>query len=194
MKFKLNTPVLLLIVSVFWGYTIGGYAAGFSINAEVDRTEVAFGESLQLVITIVQETGGMFGSSIGAPKLAQIPGFDIAGQSSSHNMTIVNGVGQVQVQTVLELVPQGPGKKEIPSLTVRGPDGKSYSTNPITVTILKPSESPTSEPEATEDVTSSEHGIGFRTGLFLVFLVIALVIAVPLVFSWFLNRNRKPNY
>jgi len=171
-------------------------AQEYSINTQVDRTTVNFGESLNLTITLTQSLASTGGKGLGAPNINTIPGFDIISRQSAHNMTMVNGVGQIQVQSIFELVPQKAGDLVIPSLSVRGPDGKTSSTKEIPIKVKPPNEEPeqTKEKESTppeSDDTEQRSGMSLIKGAFIFFAVIALVIAAPIFLSWVLNRDTK---
>ncbi|NLI75579.1 MAG: protein BatD, partial [Candidatus Riflebacteria bacterium] len=193
--------VALLLILMGYGLGVAG-AADFSIEATVDRTKVKFGESLQLVITVTQSLGSGGGERLGAPQVSKIPGFDIAGQRTSHNMTIINGVGQVQLQTVVELVPQEPGNFNIPALQLQGPDGKVHATKPIAVTVLPPAPdeeaaaaggSPADDAAAADE--SGEVPAGSRVGKILVvaLFVLGAIIGAPILLSFLLNRGARPS-
>ncbi len=171
-----------------------------TIDATVDKKTVQFGESLTLVITITQSLGAGGGTGVGAPRITSIPGFDIAGQRSSQNMSFVNGVGQVTLQTAYELVPQGPGEHVIPALSIRGPDGKTHTTQPIQISVKPPSEekegadakeTPDDPPE--DEPSRTREGFSFTRGLMVVVLVVVLVIGATMLFAWFLGKSTTRN-
>lgn len=187
---------LLLLAYVFClpGFLWG---ADFTLESQVDKTELHFGETLKLILTISQPFSGYGGASIGAPQISEIPGFDIVGQRTAQNMTVVNGVGTIQIQTVLELVPKGPGEAVIPSLSIKGPDGKLSSTKAIKIRIHPPAKTSDkdSEPSASSaepDEEGPKQGVGFFKGMMVFFLAIGLVIAAPIFLSWVMNRDTKP--
>jgi hypothetical protein len=171
------------------------FAQEVTIDAQVNKDEVHFGESVVLLLTITQPISGGAGSYMRAPQVSQIPGFDIVSQRSSQNMSIVNGEGQVTVQTQIELVPKGPGDLVIPALNLPLPGGKSASTQAIPIKVLPPEPEKTeSEPEKT-DVEEPEEkgGISFFKGLLLIGLVLGLVIGVPVLLSQVLTRMQGGN-
>lgn len=198
---SLASVLILVVVGLFTVQPGAAQSAGFSIDASVDRTKVRFGESLQLLITVTQRLSGGGTERIGAPQVSQIPGFDIVGQRTSHNTMIINGIGQIQLQTAVELVPQKPGEFTIPALSMQGPDGKIYSTRPIPITVLPPS--PDDEApglgEAEPAAGPGEQGEESRSGsrliniLFVALVILGSVIGAPILLTWFLNRNAKPS-
>lgn len=197
---KMLLPVVVLGVVLGAGRMAFAQAPAFSIDASVDRTKVRFGESLQLVITVTQQLSGGAGERLGAPQVSKIPGFDIVGQRTSHNMTIINGIGQIQLQTVVELVPQQAGEFTIPALSLQGPDGKIHSTRPIPITVLAPApdEDPTAPDESDPSFSPADQNAP-RSGsrivniLLVALFILGSVIGAPILLTWLLNRNAKPS-
>ena len=104
----MRTAKLLIILALLMVTTLSqGYA--MSIEAEVDRSEVAFGETLSLVVTLTQELGSGRTQTFGLPRISSIPGFDIVSTRSGQSTSFINGVGSSRTQVVYELVPQEPG-------------------------------------------------------------------------------------
>ncbi|RCK80414.1 MAG: hypothetical protein OZSIB_3160 [Candidatus Ozemobacter sibiricus] len=198
---SLLAVLILLVLGLAAGQPGAAQSAGFSIDATVDRTKVRFGESFQLLITVTQRLSGGGTERIGAPQVSQIPGFDIVGQRTSHNTMIINGIGQIQLQTAVELVPQKAGEFTIPALSMQGPDGKIYSTRPIPITVLPPApddEAPglgEAEPAAGPGDQGEESRSGSRLANILVVALVILgsVIGAPILLTWLLNRNVKPS-
>ena len=112
------------------------HAQSFSVSAEVDRNQIGFGESLNLVITVSQSLSAGVNHRISIPAVSSIPGFDIAGTRSGQSTSFVNGVGQTQSQILYELVPQNAGKITIPAFSFKDPEGNIHSTKPIEVEVL----------------------------------------------------------
>lgn len=177
------------------------FAQEIALEAEVDRSTVKFGESLTLTLTLVQSLNGPSGQQIVTPNVDSIPDFDIAGRRTSRNMSFINGVGKVQAQTSLELVPRGPGEFTIPPMGLKLPDGRTVNSNAIKVKVLPPEEdsvgAQTREPSQTpaaEDDDTSRIGNGGRLSLFKAFmilmLIVAAVIALPILLSWYMSRSR----
>lgn len=187
---KLQIGLLLLLLLVCAQQL---QAAGFSINAEVDRNQVGFGESLNLVITITQSLNSGVTQRINIPALNNIPGFDIASTRSGQSTSFINGVGQTQSQVVYELVPQQPGKVTIPGFSFKDADGDEHSSKPIEVTVapqVTEPETPAEEPPPAAENSST--GSMFK-GLLLVGLILGCIVALPFVLSAFFNRNIKPS-
>lgn len=162
-------------------------AYGFSISASVDSNEVGFGDSFNLTITITQETSGFSSPRYDISGLSSIPGFDIVNKQSAQNITVINGVGQISLQTIYELVPQKPGKHKIPPFTVKTPDGKTTSTDEIEITVLPPAEEKTPESAAAEPEKSS--GIPFLRGLIWAGLILGTAVLIPVLISVIMRRK-----
>lgn len=150
--------------------------SALSIEAEVDRTEVGFGESLSLVVTLAQELGSGRIQTFGLPRISSIPGFDIASTRSGQSTSFVNGVGSSRTQFVYELVPQEPGKFTIPAFSFADGSGNTHSTKPIEVTVLPP---PDQAAEKTEERPVSTQSVDNQagSGLFKAILVLGLLVA-----------------
>jgi len=156
--------------------------AQYEIEAQVDKNEVAFGESLSLVISITHHLGnGGIARSL-TPNIGEIPGFDIASTRTSHSSRWVNGVGVTISQVLLELVPQEPGKKEIPAISFKDPEGNMHSTEPIEINVLPPQVEPdTAEKEAGPADKRSEGGSFFRL-ILAGGMALFILLAIPLIF------------
>ncbi|MBF0544927.1 MAG: BatD family protein [Candidatus Riflebacteria bacterium] len=184
------TSFLFLIFSIS-----AGWAQEMTFDAEVDKTEVRAGESVKLTLTITKNLSDASYSGLNIPQINGIPDFDIVSQRSAQNLSFVNGVGVAKVQVLLELVPQKQGDLTIPSLSIKSPSGKLLSTRAITIKAHPPKdESAQDEPQASSTVQESEKkGIGFFQGLVILFLVVLLVVASPIILSWLLTRGAKPS-
>lgn len=170
-------------------------AQDVNLTAEVDKSEVKFGESLNLFLTLSQEMQGYSGQRLAAPNVERIPGFDIVGRRTAQSMNFVNGAGHVQVQTVFELIPDGPGEKTIPGFAINLPGGRTVSSRPLTVKVLEPAkeEEAAEEDESESDETRAKGGISFWKGLLIVGLVVGLIVISPVLLSMLLTRGVKPS-
>lgn len=186
---RLRFLILLLCLLCLTRYAS---AAGFSISAEVDRTEVGFGESLNLILTVSQDLSSGMTQRLTIPAVNSIPGFDIAGTRSGQSTTFVNGVGQTRSQILYELVPQKPGKITIPAFSFKDPDGQEHSTKPVEVTVRPPEEEekPAAAAQKAEETESSPAGF---SGLLFVGLVLGCIVALPFILSAAINRRVKPS-
>ncbi len=193
-----NAPpvwAILLPILVLW---CGPSFAQFTINAQTDKTEVHFGESLNLILTVTQEMSSFSGTRLSPPQINEIPGFDIVSRRSSQNITMINNTGQVQLQTHFELVPQKAGDMTIPAFSFKAPDGKNYSTNAIRVKILPPAKASEEEEEKETSASQPEEseekgGIGFFKGVSIIVFVIMMILGAPILLSWLLNRDFRPS-
>ncbi len=154
-KLLITLLFVLLATSVAW-------ADGISISSSVDRTEVEFGDTIQLTVSIKKASeskpqthsfsNGGFSFSFNNFSMSsmddvdfnveEIPGFDIAGKRQSSQSRMINGVGESVKQIILTLVPQKEGELVIPAFTTKDSDGKIYNSEPINITVKKPAEDP----------------------------------------------------
>ena len=110
-------------------------AWGAGVKASVDTVEVVEGNAVQLYL---KATGGV----------AEFPTIDAVGdapvvgrsQSSSHNLSIINGAMQQEQSTtqILQFVPKR--SMTVPSYTVKI-DDQTYKTEPIEIKVVKASAS-----------------------------------------------------
>ncbi|HNV68939.1 MAG TPA: BatD family protein, partial [Candidatus Ozemobacteraceae bacterium] len=131
---------------------------------------------------------------ITVPRIPPMPGLDVVSQRSAQNMQIINGVGNIQVQTVAEILPKAPGKYTIPGFSLKGPDGKIHTTKAIDITVTEEKTNPTEAPSETStpaDETEDRGGISLVRGVFVVLGVILLVIVSPLAISYVLSLSQK---
>jgi hypothetical protein len=85
-----------------------------NINASLDASQIAVGDTVQL--TLEHE-----GRTSGQPELAPLQqNFDILGTSSSTSIELVNGSASEKTQVVLTLAPKVAGRLTIPALTWDG--------------------------------------------------------------------------
>ncbi len=174
--------------------TAGAHAQSFSINAEVDREEVGFGESLSLVLTITQSLTSGANQRISIPAVSSIPGFDIASTRSGQSTTFVNGVGQTQSQILYELVPQQSGKVTIPAFSFKDPLGNEHSTRAIEINVLPPQEEPEKPAEApVKAATENDPPSSWFKIILIMGIILGCVVALPFVLSAFINRKTGPS-
>ncbi len=164
---------------------------GFNVQATVDKDEVVFGDSVNLTVVFSYDLNSGGSNQISVPRINQIPGFDIAGTRTAQSQQWVNGVGVLQYQMLFELVPQKEGEALIPAFAVTGPDGKTYSTNAIPIKVGPPEAEPAAV--AAEDSRPEDQSSGIFKGLLLFGVFIAMIVAVPLLISAFMNRRVKPS-
>ncbi len=100
--------------------------AEIAVVAQVDRTTVAPGESLNLQITI---NGGK-----GEADLSGLKEFKILSRGSSSNVQFINGQMSREVTYNYLLIPQRRGRLTIPALAVEV-DGRIYHSDPIVITV-----------------------------------------------------------
>lgn len=189
--------VALLVILVSMLFSVPAVAQDVSLGAEVDRTTVRFGESLTLTLTLSQAISDGGGRQIVTPNVESIPDFDIAGRRTAQNMSFINGVGQLQVQTSLELVPRGPGEFTIPAMGFKLPDGRSVNSKAIKVKVLPPAEDEnasgqgSTQPAAPEDDdtprVANDGGMSLFKAFSMLLLITAAVICLPILLSWYMS-------
>ncbi len=159
--------ILLFISSI-------SFAANIDISASVDRSDIEFGDTIQLTISIRKPTESQpmtqnfsngFSFSFNSMNFSSmddvdfniesIPDFDIIGRSQSSKTQIMNGVGESVKQITLRLVPQKIGTLVIPAFSMKDKDGNEHSSKPINVNVKKPAEDPDDEKESTATTSSS---------------------------------------
>jgi|GEM_PF-928266 len=187
--------VLILIFSA------AAMAQNIALDAEVDRTTVKFGESLTLTLTLSQAISGTSPGRVMAPNIDSVPNFDVAGRRTTQNMSFVNGVGNLQIQTSLELVPRGPGDFTIPTLSLKLPDGRRVSSKAISVKVLPPEDEPAQAAGAGsaagpavagDDDTASvgdQGGMSVMKAFFMLLGIVAIVICLPILLSWYMSTR-----
>lgn len=106
-------------------------AQDIDLSANVDRNNIGLGESITLTIRL---SGGM--RSIPRPTLPDLSDFDV--YSSGTSSSLVMGTGGItnQASYSYSLVPRKVGTFTIQPVTVNV-GGKTYSTQPIQITVLQ---------------------------------------------------------
>jgi hypothetical protein len=139
---KRLTLVILIVLGAF-GLPERARADDVRVVAAVDNPRVYIGDSVTLQITVEGATAAA------PPDLANLEGVSAqyvgAQDASSHSVSIINGRMQRQdsIRYVMQwkLTPTRKGAITIPALNVTV-DGKSYSTAPLIISAVEPSESP----------------------------------------------------
>ncbi|MFZ5949582.1 MAG: BatD family protein [Candidatus Rifleibacteriota bacterium] len=178
-------PLLLLLLLLLPMQSMAQY----EIEAQIDKPEVAFGESLNLVISITHYIGNGGVARSMTPEINEIPGFDIASSRTGHSTSFINGQGVTRSQVVLELVPREPGQKEIPAFSFSGPDGQIYSSKPISVKVLPPEDQKPEEPAPTEKAAPAGNSL-FRY-LMAGGIVMIIVFSIPFLLSYIASISGK---
>lgn len=162
---RVFTAMLMLIL-----FTSIVFAEDITISTSVDKTDVEFGDTIELTVQIKKptESSSVFSnngfnssgfsfsfnssgfSSMGGLNdidfdIESVPGFDIAGRRQSSQSRIFNGVGESVKSIVLSLVPQKEGTLVIPAFSMKDKDGKEHSSKPITVNVKKVADDPEEE-------------------------------------------------
>lgn len=103
--------------------------ADLNIQASVDRTNVALGESLVLQVSIRGGTGEV--------DTKGIDDFKVVSRGSSTSIQVTNGQFSREVVHTFSLIPLKEGSFTIPALPVRS-DGNTYHTQAISVSVARP--------------------------------------------------------
>jgi len=102
---RLPDPVLAFLLLL-----LPALASAADINARVDRTAVAPGETVQLILESTGNPGAL-------PDLSALAGdFEIVDRRTSRNISIVNGARSERNQLILRLLPRRAGEIMIPAI------------------------------------------------------------------------------
>lgn len=102
------------------------------VRAQVDRTEMAVGEDLRLVIEVI----GPSLDRVGPPDMSVMDDFQVSGGPSvASRFQWINGVSTSSKTYTYSLTSSKPGKATVPSLAMLV-QGKTYRTQAIDVTVL----------------------------------------------------------
>ena len=180
-----NISYFVLSLIMLLAFACMSLAADITISSSVDRTDVEFGDTIELTVSIrrpmenkpISRSFGNGGfsfsfnsssfSSMGMDddfdfNIDNIPNFDIAGRRQSSQSRMVNGVGESVKQIILTLVPQKEGSLVIPAFSMKDKEGKEHSSTPITINVRKAAEDPEEEDLSstnTSNENSNDNGI-----------------------------------
>jgi len=121
---------IVLTACLIVSSAISAQAEDISISAAVDKTELTLEDSVTLAVTI---RGVKNPPPIQLPPL---PGFNVLTMGSSSSIQIINGVMASSVRHSYRLTPDKTGRMVIGPISIEL-DGKTYSSNPITLNIGK---------------------------------------------------------
>lgn len=123
MNLKLLKFFILTILALFMA-PAGAFC--FSVTAQVDRNKISINDSV--VLSLLFEDGE------GSVDTSTITDFSIVSQSSSSNISIINGKYSKTVTAIYSLIPKKDGTLRIPQLNVES-DNKIYTTQEITIEV-----------------------------------------------------------
>jgi hypothetical protein len=106
------------------------FAQEISFAASVNTSKVSLGSVVELNLDF---TGA---SNIAAPKLPEIEGFDSRYLGPASSISIINGKTSSSITHMYHLIPLKTGVFTIPSFSIDYKN-KSYSTEPITIEVIK---------------------------------------------------------
>lgn len=124
----MHTRWVVWIGLLMWLFAWGpARADGITVEAQVDRSVIGPGESVQLRITVTDGQGEV--------DLSNLTDFTVVSQGTSSSVQIINTRMTRETSHNYLLLPKTKGDLTIPSLSVTV-DGKRYETQPITIKIM----------------------------------------------------------
>ncbi len=177
-----RTVIAAIILLLFSVLQIA-VASEFSVDARVDRTDIGFGESFSLVVTVSQSLVNGRSQRLSLPNIERIPGFDIVSTRSGQSTRFINGVGETSSQVFYELVPQKPGKIVIPAFSISDPMGETHSTKPIEVNVAEPARVSEETPENAEDAPKRNTGFNLFRVLIIAGVFLGALVGILFVIS-----------
>ncbi len=117
------------------------FGQNISVTARVDKNRLTLEDILQLSI-VIQGT-----QNTPPPELPSLPDFRITSAGTSASTKYVNTQRSVSITYKYRLTPMNTGTIAIGPARVRA-NGKTYSTQPITIEVLKPSKRQSAESKA----------------------------------------------
>jgi len=140
---KLNLQRTLLLgfaLTIFLGTRVFAQQAEVGLRMDVDKRQVEVGEHLTLTLEIKQIGSGNV-SVMGEPQISTPENFEIRGQSSSTQVTIINQQTAAISTTKLDLVATKPGSETLgPALLIYQDPSlkkKEIKSNQVTVTVVE---------------------------------------------------------
>ena len=118
----------LLILVAISTPGLRGYCDELNVSAEVNRSEISVGSSLQLTITVEGS------KSFKSLELPDIEGFEIVSSQSSTDISIVNGSYSKSNRFHYTLLALEEGEFTIPGLSISA-GGSTYTTEPIEINV-----------------------------------------------------------
>ena len=153
------------------------FAEDITITSSVDRTEVEFGDRIQLTLQIKRPltsqgntrtlNNGGFSFSFNSFNMMggmddidfnieNIPDFDILGRSTSQQSRSINGKGESVKQITLSIVPQKIGELIIPAFSIKDKDGQEHTSQAIKIKVNEVAKDPDEEGQASTSSSSNE--------------------------------------
>ncbi len=121
-------------LALLLGFGSHGVAAAQSVQATVDRNQIALDEQLQLTVRVE-------GSQRVRPELPPMPDFEVIERGQSTSMQIINGRVSQALSFNYILVPRRTGTFTIGPATAEL-NGETFSSRAFTVTVLEASAEP----------------------------------------------------
>jgi len=128
----MRKPVIIITTLLWMLAAFSPALADVAVRAEVDRTSVAPGESVELQVTV---KGGK-----GEVDLSGLVDFKVLSRGTSSSVQIINGRTSREVTYTYLLIPQRHGQLTIPALPVEV-DGQIHHSDPIAIAVTKQTDS-----------------------------------------------------
>ena len=108
-----------------------GFAQDIKFTVSVDKTQIAMNDQFTMILTVSGTD-----QNLPSPRVAELPNFAVAGQSTSQNMSITNGKVQSSRETRVVLLPQKMGTFRLGPFQIVH-NGKKYTSSSVNVKIVK---------------------------------------------------------
>lgn len=140
---NINMKLFRLIIASMVLFALQEPVKGFcfTVTAQVDRNQISVNDSITL--SVVFEDGE------GEADTSTIADFTIVSQSSSSNISIINGKYSKSVTSIYSLIPKRDGTLKIPPLKVEH-ENRIYTTEEITIEVSR--ETPTHKDNDSKDI------------------------------------------
>ena len=144
MKFRNTTLALILCLLLAWSVV----QAQSPLTVSVDRNALGSDETLLLTVEVTANSG-----NAPQPTLPVFDHFNVVGQSSSSQISMINGAVTAKGIYQYRLQPTGVGSFTIPPISVTM-DGQTYNSDPITVEVTQGA-APTPPPAAPDNAANA---------------------------------------
>jgi oxygen tolerance protein BatD len=147
LKSALSICCLLSVICCLW--SVVSLAEDIAFDTSVNGSQVSLGSALELNLNF---TGT---ANISNPQLPEIDGFNWRYIGPSSSVSIINGKTSSSITHMYQLLPLKTGTITIPSFSVTY-KGKTYSSKPITVEVVKGALNPGQNSSQDKSVSSAD--------------------------------------
>jgi hypothetical protein len=130
-KIIMRRLALFFFLSVMLATAV--HAEDITVTVSLDRNPISLDDQAVLTVSVSGE------NNASAPKLPDLPDFDVASSGRSTRISIVNGAMSSQVDYNFALQPKKAGDFTIGPVTVQF-KGKTYQSSPVTIHVTKSAE------------------------------------------------------